>query len=53
MEQREERALNEVDRIAVAVDYLRDLLLAATAAALRARSTQRPATAPSAQPPEP
>ena len=36
MERGEEKALNEVDRIAVAVEYLRDLLIAATAAELRA-----------------
>jgi hypothetical protein len=36
MDGREEHALNEVDRIAVAVEYLRDLLMAATAAELRA-----------------
>jgi len=41
MEHREERALNEVDRIAVAVEYLRDLLVAATKADLRAISKQR------------
>ena len=37
MESREENALNEVDRIAVAVAYLRDLLIAATEAGLRAQ----------------
>jgi hypothetical protein len=40
MERREEHALNEVGRIAVAVDYLRDLLVAATRADLRAISKQ-------------
>jgi hypothetical protein len=53
MEHREEHALNEVDRIAAAVDYLRDLLFAATAAELRARSKQRSARAATDQPPEP
>ena len=43
MEGREEHALNEVYRIAVAVEYLRDLLMAATAAELRASA--RPPTA--------
>jgi hypothetical protein len=46
MELREENALHEVDRIAVAVEYLRDLLIAATAAELRAISKQQPAEAP-------
>jgi hypothetical protein len=46
MERREENALNEVDRIAVAVEYLRDLLLAATAAELRALGKQQPAELP-------
>ena len=46
MERREENALNEVDRIAVAVEYLRDLLIAATAAELRAIGKQPPAEAP-------
>ena len=40
MESREENALNEVDRISRAVDYLRDLLVAATEADLRAISKQ-------------
>ena len=40
MESREENALNEVDRISTAVDYLRDLLMAATEADLRAISKQ-------------
>lgn len=40
MEGREENALNEVDRIAAAVDHLRDLLMAATEADLRAISKQ-------------
>ena len=43
MDRREEHALNEVDRIAVAVEYLRDLLMAATVAELRASA--RPSTA--------
>jgi hypothetical protein len=38
MDRREEHALNEVDRIALAVEHLRDLLLAATKAELRAQS---------------
>jgi hypothetical protein len=40
MESREENALNEVDRISAAVGYLRDLLMAATEADLRAISKQ-------------
>ena len=40
MESREENALNEVDRITAAVDHLRDLLMAATEADLRAISKQ-------------
>lgn len=40
MESREQNALNEVDRITVAVTYLRDLLMAATRADLRAISKQ-------------
>ena len=36
MERREEHALNEVDRIGVTVEYLRDLLVAARAAERRA-----------------
>jgi hypothetical protein len=40
MESREEHALYEVDRITVAVNYLRDLLVAATKADLRAISKQ-------------
>ena len=43
MDRREENALNEVDRIALAVDHLRDLLLAATKAELRAQKKQRAA----------
>ena len=43
MDRREENALNEVDRITLAVDHLRDLLLAATKAELRALSKQRAA----------
>jgi hypothetical protein len=41
MESREENALHEVDRITVAVGYLRDLLVAATKAELRAKEMQR------------
>lgn len=41
MDRREEHALNEVDRIALAVEHLRDLLLAATKADLRAMSKQQ------------
>jgi hypothetical protein len=41
MDRHEEHALNEVDRIALAVEHLRDLLLAATRAELRANSKQR------------
>jgi hypothetical protein len=40
MESREEHALHEVDRIAVAVEYLRDLLIAAATAELRAIGRQ-------------
>jgi hypothetical protein len=43
MESREENALNEVDRITVAVGYLRDLLVAATEAELRAQGMERSA----------
>jgi hypothetical protein len=46
MDRREENALNEVDRITLAVERLRDLLLAATTAELRAKSKQRTAQAP-------
>jgi hypothetical protein len=46
MDGREKNALNEVDRIARAVDRLRDLLLAATKADLRAVSKQQAAVAP-------
>jgi hypothetical protein len=46
MDRREEHALNEVDRIALAVEHLRNLLLAATNAELRANSKQRVAEAP-------
>jgi hypothetical protein len=53
MEDPEEDALNEVDRIAVAVDYLRDLLFAATAAELRAQSKQRSPRPSPDHPPEP
>jgi hypothetical protein len=41
MNRREEDALNEVDRIALAVEHLRALLLAATKADLRAMSKQQ------------
>jgi hypothetical protein len=47
MDGREQDALNEVDRITLAVEHLRDLLLAATEADLRAVKKQRPAEAPS------
>ena len=40
MDGREQNALNEVDRITGAVEHLRDLLLAATKADLRAMSKQ-------------
>ena len=43
MERPEEHALSEVDRIAVAVEHLRDLLVAATVAELRANG--KPLTA--------
>jgi hypothetical protein len=46
MDRREEKALNEVDRIALAVEHLRDLLHAATKAELRAMSKQRVPEAP-------
>jgi len=49
MERREEHALNEVDRIAVAVQYLRDLLIAATAAELRAKGKGLAAEGPQDQ----
>lgn len=41
MDRREENALNEVDRIALAVQHLRDLLHSAAKAELRAMSKQR------------
>ena len=41
MDRREQDALNEVDRIALAVEHLRDLLLAATHAELRAQNRQQ------------
>jgi hypothetical protein len=53
MESREENALNEVDRITVAVGYLRDLLVAATEAELRAKEIQRSADGPPDQRPLP
>jgi hypothetical protein len=40
MDRREQNALNEVGRISRAVEQLRDLLLAATRADLRAMSKQ-------------
>jgi hypothetical protein len=43
MDRREENALHEVDRIALAVEHLRDLLFAAREAELRAQEKQRPA----------
>jgi hypothetical protein len=45
MDRREEHALYEVERIGVAVEHLRSLLLAATKAELRANSRQRAAEA--------
>ncbi len=53
MEDREEHALNEVDRIAVAVNYLRLLLVAATAAEIRARTKGLAADRLRDQPPLP
>ena len=47
MDGREEHALNEVDRIALAVEHLRDLLLAATKADLRAINKQAAPEVPS------
>jgi len=41
MDGREQHALKEVDRIALAVEHLRDLLMAATRADLRAIRTQQ------------
>lgn len=41
MDRREQNALNEVDRITLAVEHLRDLLLAAKEAALRAEGKGR------------
>ena len=49
MDGRERNAVNEVDRITVAVEYLRTLLHAATKADLRAMSKQPAVEAP---PPE-
>jgi hypothetical protein len=46
MDGREQNAVNEVDRIALAVEHLRDLLLAATKADLRAMSKQPAVEAP-------
>ena len=46
MDGREQNALNEVDRITLAVEHLRDLLLAATKADLRAMSKQPAVEAP-------
>ena len=53
MDRREENVLNEVDRISVAVDYLRDLLIAATKAELRANGAYRTAGGSADQPPLP
>jgi hypothetical protein len=47
MDGREQNAVNDVDRIALAVDRLRDLLHAATKADLRAMSKQQPSESPS------
>jgi hypothetical protein len=41
MDGREQHALKEVDRIALAVEHLRDLLLAATRADLQAIRSQQ------------
>jgi hypothetical protein len=41
MDRREEHALNEVDKITVAVEHLRDLLMAAKEADLRAEGKQQ------------
>jgi len=49
MDGRELNALNEVDRIALAVKHLRDLLLAATRADLRAMSKQSAVESPRAE----
>jgi hypothetical protein len=46
MDRREEHALYEVDRIALAVEHLRDLLLAAKKAELQALRKQRAPEAP-------
>ena len=53
MERREEHAVTEVDRIAVAVNRLRDLLFAATAAELRANGKQPSADGTGSQAPLP
>jgi hypothetical protein len=53
MDDREERALTDVEGIGTAVDHLRDLLVAAATAELRARSRPRSGGACAAQPPEP
>ena len=45
MDRREDHAIAEVDRIAVAVEHLRKLLLAATKAELRANTKPRAADA--------
>jgi hypothetical protein len=47
MDGREQNAVNDVDRIALAVDRLRDLLHAATEADLRAMSKQPAESSPS------
>ena len=49
MDHREEHALHEVDRIALAVDHLRDLLMAAAQADLRAMSKQQVVDGPGPQ----
>ncbi|HEV7863067.1 MAG TPA: hypothetical protein VGR20_10220 [Acidimicrobiia bacterium] len=53
MESREEHALHEVDRIGRAVDYLRDLLIAATEAELRAQDRHSQGNRGPRQPPLP
>jgi hypothetical protein len=49
MDRREERALNDVDRIPRAVEQLRHLLLAATKADLRAMSKRSASEPPEAR----
>jgi hypothetical protein len=53
MDRPEEQALNDVDRIAVAVERLRELLLAATRAELRANSPKLATEGHPGQPPLP